>query len=110
MFWNIQALLFVIDGSVGTGDEDDPRSPLTDYMTLMNELKHYNKGLLLKKPSLIVKHFLKTNFLLQAVNKCDRKYVKFNEKINKLKVGDQAIHNFMNFNSNKINSEQHMLQ
>jgi predicted GTPase len=39
----------------------------------MNELKHYNNGQLLKKPSLI------------AVNKCDRKYVKFNEKINKLK-------------------------
>jgi predicted GTPase len=39
----------------------------------MNELKHYNNGQLLRKPSLI------------AVNKCDRKYVKFNEKINKLK-------------------------
>ena len=49
------------------------RSPLSDYMTLMNELKHYNGGQLLKKPSII------------AVNKCDRKYVKFNEKINKLK-------------------------
>lgn len=58
---------------MGSGEEDDARSPISDYLTLMNELKHYNNGLLLKKPSLI------------AVNKCDRKYVKFNEKINKLK-------------------------
>jgi GTPase involved in cell partitioning and DNA repair len=29
---------------VGTGEEGDTRSPLSDYMTLMNELKHYNGG------------------------------------------------------------------
>lgn len=39
-----KALLFVIDGSVGSGDDDDKRSPLSDYLTLMNELKHYNNG------------------------------------------------------------------
>ncbi len=44
----------MIDGTVGTAD-DDKRSPATDYEILMNELKHYNKGILLKKPSLIVR-------------------------------------------------------
>jgi GTPase involved in cell partitioning and DNA repair len=46
--------LFVVDGTVGTA-EDERRSPTSDYLTLMNELKHYNKGALLKKPSLIVR-------------------------------------------------------
>ena len=50
----IQALLFVIDGSTGIA-EDDKRNPLGDYEILMNELRHYNNGLLLKKPSLIVR-------------------------------------------------------
>ncbi len=44
----------MIDGSVGTGD-DDKRSPVDDYLTLMNELRHYNKGFLLNKPALIVR-------------------------------------------------------
>jgi hypothetical protein len=48
-----QALLFVIDGSTGNS-EDEKRTPVDDYLTLLNELKHYNKGALLAKPSLIV--------------------------------------------------------
>lgn len=52
----------MIDGSVGTA-EDDLRTPSSDYEVLMNELKHYNNGLLLKKPSLIVSRF-KINYSL----------------------------------------------
>jgi GTP-binding protein len=46
-----KALLFVIDGSTA---EDEKRSPLGDYLVLMNELRHFNNGQLLKKPALIV--------------------------------------------------------
>jgi GTPase involved in cell partitioning and DNA repair len=41
----------VIDGSY---DDEDGRSPIKDYEVLINELKHYQDGALLKKPSLIV--------------------------------------------------------
>ena len=43
----------MIDGSVGNS-EDEKRTPVGDYLTLLNELKHYNKGALLAKPALIV--------------------------------------------------------
>jgi hypothetical protein len=43
-----------VDGTVGAAD-DDQRSPDRDYLTLLNELKHYNNGQLLLKPALIVK-------------------------------------------------------
>ena len=41
---------------------------MKDYRVLYNELKLYKGGILLKKPSLI------------ALNKCDRKYTKFDER------------------------------
>ena len=44
----------MIDGSVGTGEQEDSRSPISDYETLLSELKHYNRGALLNKPSIIV--------------------------------------------------------
>jgi hypothetical protein len=51
----------VIDGSTDNDSGDTPsssknaeRSPVTDYLILRNELKHYNGGALLSKPSLIV--------------------------------------------------------
>ncbi len=44
----------MIDGSVGVTEDEDKRSPVSDYQVLMNELKHYNSGLLLKKSALIV--------------------------------------------------------
>jgi len=46
----------VIDGS---SEDVDGRSPVKDYEVLLNELKHYQNGALLKKPSLIVR--LKTH-------------------------------------------------
>ena len=52
--------MYVIDGSVDGDSSDNPksksgeRSPLADYLTLRNELKHYNNGALLNKPSIIV--------------------------------------------------------
>jgi GTPase involved in cell partitioning and DNA repair len=54
-----QALLFVIDGSVGN-TEEEKRTPVDDYLTLLNELKHYNKGALLAKPALIVRLLILT--------------------------------------------------
>jgi len=42
----------VIDGS---SEDVDGRSPIKDYEVLINELKHYQNGVLLKKPSLIVR-------------------------------------------------------
>ena len=58
---------------------------MSDYEVLMNELRHYQDGILLSKPAII------------AVNKSDRKYVKFNEKLQKLKVMTAVIilsHNY----------------
>ena len=59
--------MYIIDGSV-EGDSADnsksksgERSPLADYLTLRNELKHYNNGALLNKPSLIVRVYA-TNY------------------------------------------------
>jgi len=52
--------LYVIDGSVDGDSSDNPisksreRSPLADYLTLRNELKHYSNGALLNKPSIVV--------------------------------------------------------
>ena len=54
----------MIDGSVDDDSDDNPksksgeRSPMADYLTLRNELKHYNNGSLLNKPSLIVSIYL----------------------------------------------------
>ena len=56
--------MYVIDGSVDDDSGDNPksksseRSPVADYLTLRNELKHYNNGALLNKPSLIVSVFM----------------------------------------------------
>jgi hypothetical protein len=53
--------LYVIDGSVEGDFGENPnsksgeRSPMADYLILRNELKHYNNGALLNKPSLIVR-------------------------------------------------------
>ncbi len=45
----------MIDGSVdGEIEDDDRRSPMNDYQILIKELKHYENGILLEKPSLIV--------------------------------------------------------
>jgi hypothetical protein len=55
--------LYVIDGSVDGDFVENPksksgeRSPVADYLILRNELKHYNNGALLNKPSLIVRFF-----------------------------------------------------
>ena len=56
--------MYVIDGSVDDDSDDNPksksgeRSPMADYLTLRNELKHYNNGSLLNKPSRIVSIYL----------------------------------------------------
>ena len=42
----------MIDGSYE--DAESNRSPIEDYKVLMSELKHYQGGQLLNKPSLIV--------------------------------------------------------
>ena len=54
-------------------EKGEIRTPVKDYQVLYNELKMYKDGLLLSKPSLIV------------VNKCDRKYVNFRQKMDRLK-------------------------
>ena len=54
-------------------EKGEVRTPVKDYQVLYNELKMYKDGILLQKPSLIV------------VNKCDRKYVNFKQKYERLK-------------------------
>ena len=63
----------MIDGSMEETEKGEVRTPVKDYQVLYNELKMYKDGILLQKPSLIV------------VNKCDRKYVNFKQKYERLK-------------------------
>jgi hypothetical protein len=65
--------LYVIDGSVEGDFGENPnsksgeRSPMADYLILRNELKHYNNGALLNKPSLIVR-FIKKSLCSSLIN------------------------------------------
>ena len=69
-----KALLYVIDGSIEGVVGKEIRSPITDYQILFNELKLYQDGSLLNKPSLIV------------VNKMDREHTNFEQKYQELKA------------------------
>lgn len=45
-----KVVLYVIDGT----EIIDGRNPVKDFLVLRNELRHYNKGILYNKPSIIV--------------------------------------------------------